>query len=208
MKTSQLLRKSMTASSIALAMLAMACSGNQGGMSLEQTQRETNTALQKQDTKSAGIERLEGELAQIPAKQQLTKTPYRDTLGPFILERQGGTGPYKFYVAPLADLTTGELPPANTLIVALVDYKKVDDGPYVIVEKNKTIPGFRLDADVTVIDHTIPAVIYKKTFKGEKPSPSLKNSNDLYIKEGDTEIVGKKPFEEIRTFLAELPFRK
>src|SRR5678816_4430762 len=158
MKTSQILRTSITVSSLALAMFAMACSGNQGGMSLEQTQRETDAALQKQDNKSAGIERLERELAQIPAKEQLTKTPYRDTLGPFILERQDG-GPYKFYVAPLEDLTTGELPPANTLIVALVDYKKVDDGPYVIVEKNKTIPGFRLDAEVTLIDHTIPAVI-------------------------------------------------
>jgi len=207
MKTSQILRTSITASSLAFAMFAVACSGNQSGMSLEQTQRETDAALQKQDNKSAGIERLQRELAQVPAKEQLTKTPYRDTLGPFILERQDG-GPYKFYVAPLEDLTTGELPPANTLIVALVDYKKVDDGPYVIVEKNKTIPGFRLDAEVTLIDHTIPAVIYKKTFKGEKPAPVLKNTNDLYIKEGETEIVGKKPFEEIQKFLAELPFRK
>src|SRR6478752_6942171 len=122
MKTSQILRQSMTVLSLTLAMLAMACAGNQGGMSLEQTQRETNAALQTQDNKSAGIE---------------------------LLERQGSTGPYKFYVAPLEDSTTGEMPPANTLIVALVDYKKVDDGPYVIVEKNKTIPGFRLDADVT-----------------------------------------------------------
>src|SRR6478609_2287585 len=124
MKTSQILRQSMTVLSFTLAMLAMACAGNQGGMSLEQTQRETNAALQKQDNKAAGIERLERELAQIPAKEQITKTPYRDTLGPYILERQDN-GPYKFYFPPIEDNTTGELPPANTLIVALVDYKKV-----------------------------------------------------------------------------------
>ena len=207
MKSTQILPTSMALVCLGLAFLAAACSGNQGGISLEQTQRETDAALQKQDNKSIGIERLERELAQIPGKEQLTKTPYRDTLGPYILERQA-SGPYKFYVPPALDLTTGELPPANTLIVALVDYKKVDDGPYVLVEKNITIPGFRLDAEVTLIDHTIPAVIYKKTFKGEKPKPSLSNTNELYIKEGDREVLGKKPFEEIRTFLAELPFRK
>lgn len=206
MKTSQILFSWMTATCIGIA--ALACSSNQGGMSLEQMQRETNAALQKQDNTASGVEQLERELAQIPAKEQLTKTPYRDILGPYILERVGGSGPYKFYVAPALDSTTGKMPPANTLIVALVDYKKVDDGPYVLVEKNINIPGFRLDAEVTLIDHTIPAVIYKKTFKGEKPKSSLSSSNDLYVKEGDREIVGKKPFEEIQKFLAELPFKK
>lgn len=186
---------------------ALACSGNQGGMTLEETQRQTDEALRKQERKTRGTERLERELVKIPAKEQLTNTPYRDTLGPYILERQEG-GQYKFYVAPPEDVTTGEMPAANTLIAAVVDYKKVDDGPYVIVEKNETIPGYRLDAEVTLIDHTIPAVIHRKTFKGEKPKPGLAGSNSIYIKEGEKQVVGNKPFDEIQKWLSGLPRRK
>lgn len=187
--------------------LALACSGSQGGLSAEQVSRETDAALKKQENKSSGIERLQRELAQIPGTEKLTKEPYRDTLGPYILERQEN-GQYKFYTTPVEDMTTGEYSPANTMIAALVDYKKVDDGPYVVPAKNITIPGYRLDAEVTLVDHTIPAVIHRKTFKGASPKSSLAGANTIFIKEGAKEVLGEKPLEEVLKWTRSLPLKK
>ena len=187
--------------------LTLACSGSQGGLSDEQRSRETDAALKKQDNKSGGIERLQRELAQVPSTEKLSKEPYRDSLGPYILERQEN-GQYKFYTTPVEDMTTGEYPPANTMMAALVEYKKVDDGPYVVPEKNITIPGYRLDAEVTVVDHTIPAVVHRKTFKGASPKSKLAGANTIFVREGAKEVLGEKPIEEVLKWTRSLPLRK
>lgn len=128
-------------------------------------------------------------------------------MGFFILERIQNE-PYKFVSPPQPNSSTGEYSPSNTLRVVLVTYTKVDDGPYRLVEKNVTIPGYRLDADVVLIDHSIPAVVLRKTFRGAKPETMSPNSNYSTIKAGDTEVVGKKPIDEIQKFLNALPYKK
>ena len=190
----------------AIVALALGCE-SQGGKSAEELSRETDAILKKQENKTAGIERLRRELAVVPGNEQLTKEPYRGTLEPYILERQDN-GEYKFYSAPVEDYQTGEFPPVNMMTVALIDYKKVDAGPFVVPEKNITIPGYRLDAEVTLIDHTIPAVIHRKTFKGESPKPGLAGTNTFFIKEGAKEVLGEKPIDEVEKWVRSLPFRK
>ncbi len=182
--------------------------GNSGGISREESARELDAAFQKQKNKSEGTERLQTELSKIPSQEMLTKTPYKNQTGViYILERENN-GEYKFYFPPVEDSSTGEMPAANTLMAALVDYKKEPGEPFKIIEQDRIVPSFILNAEVTLIDHTIPAVIYRKTFKGEKPKARFGNSNTVYIKEGEDEVLGEKPLEEVRKFLNNLPYKK
>ena len=183
--------------------------GNSGGMSLEETQRETDAALQKQKNKSEGTERLRKELSKIPSQEMLTKTPYKNQSGIiYILERGDTSGEYQFVTPPSSDSTTGEMPAANTLMVALVDYKKEPSDPFKLIEENRIVPSYILNAEMTLVDNSISAVIYRKTFKGEKPKPQLPNTNTVYIKKGANEVVGAKPLEQVQKFLNELPYKK
>lgn len=182
--------------------------GNSGGMSLEETQRETDAALQKQKNKSEGTERLRKELSKTPSQEMLTKTPYKNQSGIiYILERRDSSE-YQFVTPPVEDYKTGEVPAANTLMVALVDYKKEPSDPFKLIEENRVVPSYILNAEMTLIDNSIPAVIFRKTFRGEKPKPQLSNTNTVFIKEGANEVVGEKPLEQVRKFLNELPYKK
>jgi hypothetical protein len=192
---------------VALFLIVSGCSRSSSGINAGDSAREVNAAFEKQKNLTGGTDKILQEVSQIPSKEQLSTAPERDAFGFYILERQKD-GPYKFVVSPQPNSTTGEFAPSNTLRVALVTYNKVDDGPYKIVEKNTTIPGFRLDADVVLIDHTIPAVVLRKTFRGAKPAAMSANSNHSSIKAGDSEIVGKKPLEDIQKFLDTLPYKK
>lgn len=180
------------------------CSNGSGGMNTSEQAKDLDAALAKQDNMTQGLERLTKELTQVPEKEQLTAEPTRDAYGYYILERENN-GQYKFHVPPASDSTTGAYKPANTYRVALVDYRRVAAGPYKRVDKDVTLPGFRLDADVTLIDHTIPAVVLRKTFKGEKPGAAEMESNIALAKDTDTEVLGKKPIDQIQKFLDGLP---
>lgn len=177
-----------------------------GGITAEESAREVDAVLEKGKKQTESLERILQEVTQIPSKEQLSAAPERDAIGFYILERHKD-GPYKFYIAPQPNSATGEIAPSNALRVALVTYNKVQDAPFKLVDKNITIPGYRLDADVVLIDHTIPAVVLRKTFRGAKPA-TMSNSNYSTIKAGDTEIVGKKPLEDIQKFLNTLPIKK
>lgn len=180
--------------------------GSSGGISREEGERELDAAFQKQKNKSEGTERLRTELSKIPSREMLTKTPYTKTGVIYILERENN-GEYKFYVPPVEDSTTGEMPAANTLMAALVEYKKEPGEPFKIIEQDRIVPSFILNAEVTLIDHTIPAVIYRKTFKGEKPKGRL-GASTISIQEGEDEVLGEKPLEQVRKFLNNLPYKK
>lgn len=188
----------------AMSFIGAGC-GHSGGMSDEQLRRETDAALAKQDKISEETERLRRELSQIPAQEQITKTPYRGGNGIiYILEKDSG-GEYDFVTPPQGDYKTGEMPAANTLVSALVEYKREPVGTYTIPEENKTVPAYALNADVTVIDHSIPAVIHRKSFKGEKPKSFTGDSNTVFVNKGAQEVLGEKPIEEIRKYLNGLP---
>lgn len=192
---------------VAIVFVISGCSRSSGGINAADSSRELDESFEKQKKTTEGLDKILQAVTQVPAKEQLSAAPERDALGFFILERQKGEA-FKFVNSPQPNSSTGEYAPLNTMRVALVTYNKVDDGPYKIVEKNTTIPGFRLDAEVVLIDHSIPAVVHRKTFRGAKPETMSPNSNYSTIKAGDTEVVGKKPIDEIQKFLNALPYKK
>jgi hypothetical protein len=100
------------------------------------------------------------------------------------------------------------MPAANTLVSALVEYKREPSGTYEIPEEKRTVPGYILNAEVTIIDHSIPAVIYRKTFKGEKPKSLLSDSNTIFVNKGAREVLGEKPIDEIEKYLNGLPSKR
>lgn len=99
------------------------------------------------------------------------------------------------------------MPAANTLVAALVEYKREPTDAYKIVEEDRTVPAYILNADVTIIDYSIPAVIYRKTFKGEKPKNYTGDTNTVYVNKGAQEVLGEKPIREIEKFLNSLPLK-
>lgn len=192
---------------IALFAISAGC-GHSGGLSDEELRRETDEALAKQDNITNETERLRREISQIPAQEQLTKTPYRNKIGIIHILEKDSSGEYHFVTPPQGDSKTGEMPAANTLVAALVEYKREPTDPYKIVEEDRTVPAYILNADVTIIDHSIPAVIYRKSFKGEKPKSFTGNSNTVYVNKGAQEVLGAKPIREIEKFLYSLPSKK
>jgi hypothetical protein len=66
-------------------------------------------------------------------------------------------------------------------------------------EKVGTIPAFQWSCDLTLVDRSIPAIVYKKNFKGEEPEFYKRVSSNT------THIAGPKPNKEIDEFLSNLP---
>jgi outer membrane murein-binding lipoprotein Lpp len=180
--------------------------GYSGGRSAEEIARENDLERAERDNLAKDRETLRAELIKIPSNQQLTDKPYRLGYTTHILERQSN-GSYNFVYEPVADAATKRLPAANTVTAAILNYIRVPAGDFKVVGEDRIVPGYKLDAEVILIDHSIPAVIHKKTFKGEEPKPSLASSNTIASNRGDNEVLGKKPIDEIRKWLDSLPVR-
>jgi hypothetical protein len=89
--------------------------------------------------------------------------------------------------------------------VALISCRKVKHGDYKRTggpNQGETIPGFDINCEVAVVDKTIPAVIYKKTFNSELLM--LENETALSLS-GTKELVASTPYREIDKFLLDLP---
>lgn len=86
--------------------------------------------------------------------------------------------------------------------IALVSCRKTPSGYYseIAGDPNKKTPSFDQVCEVILIDRSIPAVIYKKTFKSE--SRSVLTGQPL---PNEKEIVASVPTEDIDAFLNKLP---
>ena len=89
--------------------------------------------------------------------------------------------------------------PEHVGTLALLHYKKVEI-PNVWYETTKgdTLLAFRWDCELTLIDRTIPAVVYKKTFRGKMPD------EHVTVRSYEYEIVGELP-DGMWKFLEGLP---
>src|SRR6185503_4813220 len=90
--------------------------------------------------------------------------------------------------------------PEEVGTVVLVTTRRQKFATYTITGSDH-IPAYILFADLTIVDRSIPAVIYKKTFKGERPEEVVD------VSRYETEIVGTDPTYKISEFLAKLPHR-
>ena len=178
--------------------------GYSGGRTAEELKRDSDKTFEKQKKTTEGKAKLLGEISQIPAQEQLTKTPYRKGSQLPLLEKMESEKDYQLTGGIVEDFSTGEYPAANTLSIAYVDYKKEQVDTYTVPEDKTTVPGYIMVGNLTLVDNSIPAVIYRKTFRGEK-AKGLTDNNTVFIPKGSKEVVGKKPTDEIRKFLDALP---
>jgi len=90
--------------------------------------------------------------------------------------------------------------------VAVIECQKIKKGTYVPTGSNsgEKIPGYDLSCNVTVVDRSIPAVIYKKKFDSELLMVEGSTSVSL---SGPKELVARTPTREMDDFLLRLPRR-
>ncbi len=168
------------------------------------TESPTSAANASSSDETADLENLVKKVTQIPGKT--VPKPYKP-YGGYIyqLERREG-GDFKFSIDPKHASATYTLPAANTMFVALIDYKKVPDGQYKVEDTGELVPAFRRDAEITVIDHSVPAVVVKKVIKGQTMRERM-NSDKTVVRDHQTEIIGPEPLDEIREFFKSIPER-
>jgi len=95
--------------------------------------------------------------------------------------------------------------PEEVQTVALITCRKVKRGDYEQVsgaKKGEKVPGYDMNCDLVLVDHTIPAVIYKKTFNSELLA--FEDSSGL-AHTGEKELVARTPHREMDSFLLGLP---
>lgn len=150
------------------------------------------------------IKKLIPDFASLPRRTQLANPPYlKGKLIVLAHTAEDKIAQLRTY-SYLSDINAGS--PEEVTTVVLLNCRKVRAGTFVVYStlqtiydlNNKRIPGFTQFCDLTIIDRTIPAVIYKKTFQGKPPGTDVSLSNS------DKEVLGNEPVEEIKTFLSGL----
>ncbi|HEY0323490.1 MAG TPA: hypothetical protein VGC66_21210 [Pyrinomonadaceae bacterium] len=132
--------------------------------------------------------------AQKPTQSKLTGTPYIINKL-VVLSRDSAKDTYSdSYSGTLAAKS-----PEEVGTVALVDCKRLFVGNY--GNGYKSVPGYVWRCDMTLIDRTINAIIYRKNFNGEGLG------KEVYVSTYATEAEGDKPTSDITSFLEKLPRR-
>ena len=147
----------------------------------------------------------EAELTKLPAKTQLTDQPY--IKGEAVLFKQetprekkakGEKARWGFDL----ELSNKKIPaakkPEDVGTVILNSCNEIPIGSYEGYDLGTKIPAYGQKCDVTIIDKTIPAVIYRKTFQSQL------EKNEIVTR--DTKEIKKlPPSTEIYNFLESLP---
>src|SRR5687768_2199590 len=127
--------------------------------------KEEDRKRQAENAKQAYSQNIPA-YAELPQRTQLTNSP-RIKGDLIILEREEPNT--QFSLSPQTIIsTTGsqQAPPApDTVTVALIVYRRE---PFAVFKTNdgKSLPSYRLNGEVTLIDRTTPAVIHRRTFRG------------------------------------------
>jgi len=88
--------------------------------------------------------------------------------------------------------------PEEVGTVVLVKTRKQKYGTYTTTSSGN-IPGYVIVADLVIVDRGLGAVIYRKTFRGDKPE------DYVTITRGASEITGSDPRDKVSEFLEKLP---
>lgn len=164
-----------------------------------------NAPTPKNSDGLAALIMKDAEYSQIPATTNLTKQPY--IKGKIrILSKDPGEPGYRGYDLKISEDRLAKSPDEVGTIV-LLDFKKTRFGTYQEVmpsngDKPARVNGYFWTCDMTVIDRTIPAVIYKETFKGDKPDQWV--SSDKATADS---VNGAKPESSIIYFLNSAPVK-
>ncbi len=164
-------------------------------VALSCNRQETKSRDVKEATKN--LNAAAADLAKLPSKEQLTTAPY--IKGKLVMVRQYPSGAYyvdAFDAGQLGDVYAQTPEEAQT--VALTVCQRSQKGVYRTDENPpRELPAFATDCDVTLIDRSIAAVIFKRRFEaklGEKAGGI-----------STTTEINAYPDYEIRDFLKALP---
>jgi hypothetical protein len=163
----------------------------------------TSTVDEIARLKSENQRRLQenvSEYARLPGSSRMTSQPYINGKA-IALSKDSEDKEYSLDSGVLSEATTvvAESPEEVGTIV-LVTHRRQKFATYTITGSDH-IPAYILFADLTIVDRSIPAVIYKKTFRGERPEEVVD------VSRYETEIVGTNPSYKISEFLGKLPHR-
>ena len=183
------------------------------GCSILSKQNQGKSDSSSQSQKSEKDKLLEKEKAfdtkkeqftKLPEKVQLTQEPYlRGKL--VYLTQSGNYWDFQnnlgsgdrggIHQKKIKDLIA-QAPDEVTTVVLKPQCQSVRKGDYKV--SGKTVPSFIEKCELTIIDTTIPAVIYRKKMEG-------KLDGEETVMAGSVEVVGRVYDEEIYTYLASLP---
>jgi hypothetical protein len=200
-------------------LLGAACGSNEAEMRRRREMTENfnraenaNSARQMADLQNR--QRFaSSEFSQPPQRVQLTDQPYvRGKL--LILNRRESSESFS-----LSDLSAyGNFmeiraeTPEEVGTVVLLHYKKQRAGTFVIEGQGRSVPGYVWVCDLTMIDRSIPAVIYRRTFRGAEAGTEVAQAGSPSRRQGlipqdATEVVGEEPHREVANYLISLPRR-
>ena len=163
----------------------------------------TSTVDEVARLKSENQRRLQenvSDYARLPGSSRLTGQPYINGKA-VALSKDNENKEYSLDRVLLGEATTVVAEsPEEVGTVVLVTHRRQKFATYTITGADH-IPAYILLADLTIVDRSIPAVIYKKTFRGERPQEVVD------VSRFQTEIVGSNPTNKISEFLGKLPHR-
>lgn len=167
----------------------------------ERRRSEENSNRAREEARQAYTQNIPA-YAQLPQRTRLTNDPrVRGQL--IILEREEPNT--EFSLSPRTSFTPQDpVPSPETVTVALVVYRRQSAGTYTAVNGNASLPAYRVNAELTLIDRTIPAIIHRRTFRGEEPGRAA-TGEDRYAsaRPGQTEILGERP--DVLGYVQSLP---
>jgi len=190
-------------------------------------EKERKDKLEKCSQEKKSLTQLDAsadELAHLPAKSQLVSSPYLkgklflvetrdkrnyavDLSGPGCrmskdCSRDAGCSPTSY--DKFTDVRARSVDEVGT--VALIECRKIKHGEFVQTgsTSGEKIPGYDVSCNLTLVDRSIPAVIYKKTFDSQLLMVENQTSVSLT---GAKELVARTPTSEMDDFLLKLPRR-
>jgi hypothetical protein len=163
----------------------------------ERVKTDAEIKQEKLSNRSKWVNDKAEEFSKLPAKSSITKSPYIKGL---VVAYEQDDGDKEFSSAdsyiPTDDLKALTADEVGTII--LIKNKNVFYGNYTVQTRGK-IPSYVLTSEVIIIDNTIPAVIYRKTFRGAPPS------DEVMVSPSDDSIEGDSPDDKVNEFLEKLP---
>jgi hypothetical protein len=135
------------------------------------------------------------EYARLPSSSRMTGSPYFNGRA-IALTKDAEEKEYRQDYSLLDNDVRAESP-EDVGTVVLVTYRRQKFGTYTTTGYDH-LPGYVMVGELTIVDRSIPAVIYRKTFRGERPGENVD------ISMSQTEIVGTEPTDKISEFLSKL----
>jgi hypothetical protein len=190
--------------------IALACaSSNRNSKSLtlkdihpnDKSPSPKTAAEEAQQKKSADLKRLQAsvsEYAKLPGSSRLTGRPYI-TGKAIAISKDQEEEEYGLDRSVLSGTDEAESPEEVGTVILIKNHKQ-KFGTYTTTSSG-TIPGYVLLADVVIVDRSLGAVIFRKTFRGDRPGDLVN------ITRGASEVTGSGPDDKIREFLEKLPHK-